>query len=143
MGVSYGRYDVLDSLTAYKIRPAPKDQPGKFETGTGNFEGMCGVLGALEYIEWVGETFGAEHAERYAVDYTGRCLRFKLGMASIRGYEFELSRALLDILAGTPGVKIYGITDTRQLVEQHTRHLINCRRMFSARKWPVAPRRKA
>jgi len=42
MGVLYGRYDLLDSLTAYKVRPAPQEPPGKFETGTGNFEGMCG-----------------------------------------------------------------------------------------------------
>jgi selenocysteine lyase/cysteine desulfurase len=62
VGVLYGRYDLLDNLTAYKVRSAPNDPPGKFETGTGNFEGMCGVLGELEYIEWVGETFGAEHA---------------------------------------------------------------------------------
>ena len=41
---------------------------------------MCGVLGALEYIEWVGETYGAEFAERYADEYTGRRLSFKLGM---------------------------------------------------------------
>jgi selenocysteine lyase/cysteine desulfurase len=76
---------------------------------------MCGVLGALEYIEWVGETFGAEHAERYAADYTERRIRFKLGMSAIRSYEFELSHTLLDILAETPGVTIYGITDTKQL----------------------------
>jgi selenocysteine lyase/cysteine desulfurase len=62
VGVLYGRYDLLDNLTAYKVRSAPNDPPGKFETVTGNFEGMCGVLEALEYIEWVGETFGAEPA---------------------------------------------------------------------------------
>jgi cysteine desulfurase family protein (TIGR01976 family) len=118
MGVLYGRYDLLDRLAAYKVRPAPKDPPGKFETGTGNFEGMCGVLGALEYLEWVGETFGAEHAERYAGDYTGRRLRFKQGMAAIRSYEFELSRALLDILEETPGVTVYGVKDTRRLEER-------------------------
>jgi selenocysteine lyase/cysteine desulfurase len=118
MGVLYGRYDLLDRLTAYKVRPAPKDPPGKFETGTGNFEGMCGVLGALEYIEWVGKTFGAEHAERYGSDYSGRRLNFKLGMSAIRSYEFELSRALLDILAETPCVTVYGITDTRRLEER-------------------------
>jgi selenocysteine lyase/cysteine desulfurase len=118
VGVLYGRYDLLDSLTAYKVRPAPKDPPGKFETGTGNFEGMCGVLGALEYIEWVGETFGAEQAERYSADYSGRRLNFKLGMSAIRSYEYELSRALLDILAETPGVTVYGITDTRRLEER-------------------------
>ena len=143
MGVLYGRSDLLDSLMAYKVRPAPKDPLGKFETGTGNFEGMCGVLGALEYIEWMGETFGAEHAERYSADYSGRRLRIKLRMSAIRSYEFELSRVLLDILEEMPGVKIYGITDIRRLVEQDTRHRINCLRMFSARKWPVAPRRKA
>ena len=99
------------------MRPAPPDPPGKFETGTGNFEGMCGALGALEYLEWVGETFGAEHAERYAGDYSGRRLSFKLGMSAIRSYEFELSWALLDILEETLGVTVYGITDTRRLDE--------------------------
>jgi selenocysteine lyase/cysteine desulfurase len=118
MGVLYGRYDLLDSLTVHKVRPAPKDPPGKFETGAGTFEGMCGVLGALEYIEWVGETFGAEKAERYAADYTGRRLRFKEGMSAIHSYEFELSRALLDILEETPGVTIYGIKDTKRLEER-------------------------
>jgi len=118
MGVLFGKYNLLDQLTAYKVRPAPKDPPGKFETGTGNFEGMCGILGALEYIEWVGKTFGGEHSERYAADYSGRRLNFKLGMSAIRGYEFELSRALLDILAETPGVTVYGIKDTRRMEER-------------------------
>jgi selenocysteine lyase/cysteine desulfurase len=118
MGVLYARYDLLDSLTAYKVRPAPKDPPGKFETGTGNFEGMCGVLGALEYIEWVGKTFGREHSERYESDYSGRSLNYKLGMSAIRSYEFELSQALLDILAETPGVTVYGIKDTHRVEER-------------------------
>ena len=118
MVVLYGRYEMLESLTAYKVRPALKDLLGKFETGMGNFEGMCGVFGALEYIEWVGETFGAEHVERYESDYSRRQLRFRQGMAAVRSYEFELSRALLDILAETPGVPVYGIMDTRRLEER-------------------------
>ena len=101
MGVLYGKYHLLDSLTAYRVRPAPSDPPGKFETGTGSFDGMCGVFGALEYIEWVGETFGGEHAERYAGEYGGRKLSYKLGMSAIKSYEFELSRMLLDILEET------------------------------------------
>ena len=118
VGVLFGKYDLLDELTAYRVRPAPSDPPGKFETGTGNFEGMCGVLGALEYLEWVGKTFGAEHTEHYASEYSGRRMSFKLGMSAIRAYEFELSRALLDILAETPGVTVYGITDTRRLEQR-------------------------
>jgi cysteine desulfurase family protein (TIGR01976 family) len=118
IGMLYGKYDLLDRLIAYRVRPAPSDLPGKFETGTGNFEGICGVLGALEYIEWVGKTFGAEHAERYSSEYSGQRLNLKLGMSAIRSYEYELSRALLDVLEETPGVTIYGITDTKRLEER-------------------------
>ena len=127
MGMLYGKYDLLDRLTVYKVRHAPELPPGKFETGTGNFEGMCGVFEALEYIEWVGETFGAEQVEHYAVEYTGRRLSFKLGMSAIRSYEFVLSRALLDILEETPGVTVYGITDRRRLEES----VLTCAFMLS------------
>jgi cysteine desulfurase family protein (TIGR01976 family) len=135
MGILYGRYDLLDELTAYRVRPAPADPPGKFETGTGNFEGMAGVLGALDYLGWVGETFGEEYAEKYGsrgrsrddetvadrradLPLQGRCLRLKQAMSAIRAYEFELARALLDVLEETPGVTVYGPTDRRLLEER-------------------------
>lgn len=118
VGVLYGKYPLLDELTAYKVRPAPSDPPGKFETGTGNFEGYAGVLGALEYFEWVGATFGKVYEEKYQDRYHGRALRLKQGLAAIRAYEFELSRALLDVLAETPGVTVYGLTDQRRLEER-------------------------
>ena len=115
MGVLYGKYDHLDRLRAYKVRPAPDDPPGKFETGTGNFEGMAGVLGAVEYLSWLGETFGAEQAERYASTFSGRRRTLKQAMASIRAYELELSRSLLDTLEPIPGLRIWGLTDRRSL----------------------------
>lgn len=115
VGVLYGKYDLLEDLSAYRVRPAPRDPPGKFETGTGNFEGYVGVLGALEYLEWVGATFGEGYAEKYAGRYSGRALRLKQAIAAIRAYEYELSRALLEVLEETPGVKVYGITDPRRL----------------------------
>jgi cysteine desulfurase family protein (TIGR01976 family) len=128
VGLLYGRYELLDRLTAYKVRPAPKDPPGKFETGTGNFEGYAGVLGALEYLEWVGETFGQDYAEKYGgasgasepqgganAPFSGRRLRLKQAMAAIRAYEYELARSLLDVLEETPGATIYGIKDSRRL----------------------------
>ncbi len=64
-GVLYGRYELLEELHAYRVRPAPVLPPGKFETGTGNFEYMAGTLGALEYFEWIGKTFGSEFKENY------------------------------------------------------------------------------
>ncbi|OGO25401.1 MAG: cysteine desulfurase-like protein [Chloroflexi bacterium RBG_16_52_11] len=117
-GVLYGKYELLDELTAYKVRPGPDDPPGKFETGTGNFEGISGVLGALEYLEWVGETCGRDYAENYAGRFEGRKLRLMQAMSAIRAYEFELSRTMLDVLEEMPGVTIYGLTDRQRLEER-------------------------
>ncbi len=117
-GILYGRYDLLEELAAYRVRPAPSQPPGKFETGTGNFEGIAGVLGAIEYLEWVGEKFGGSYTDKYQERYHGRPLNLKQAMSAVRAYEFELSRALLDVLEETPGVTVYGLTDRRRLEER-------------------------
>jgi cysteine desulfurase family protein (TIGR01976 family) len=117
-GILYGRYDLLEELTAYRVRPAPAEPPGKFETGTGNFEGIAGVLGALEYLEWVGATYGDAYSEKYAGQFSGRRRYLKQAMAAIRAFEFEVSRAVLDILEEIPGITIYGLRDPRRLDER-------------------------
>ena len=115
-GVLYGRYDLLNELKAYKVRPATNSLPGKFETGTQNHEGIAGVLGALEYFEWLGKTFGAEQEEGLlARGYTGRRLELKKALTALRASEFELSRALLSMLKQVPGLRIYGQNDPQKL----------------------------
>ena len=112
----YGRYELLDELKAYKVRPAPDLPPGKFETGTQNHEGIAGVLGALEYLEWLGKTFGGDQEEGLRESgYRGRRLELKKAMTAIRAREFELSRSLLTTLAGIPGLRLYGPADARRL----------------------------
>jgi len=111
----YGRYDLLERLRAYRVRPAPALPPGKFETGTGNFEGISGLLGALNYLEWVGLTFGSEHAELFTEAFSGRRLIFKQAMSAIRAYEFELSRALLGALQSVSGIRLFGPSDPSRL----------------------------
>jgi cysteine desulfurase family protein (TIGR01976 family) len=118
VGMLYGKYEFLDSLQAYKVRPAPKDPPGKFETGTQNHEGIAGVLGALEYLEWIGDTFGVPYGDPLAGKYHGRTLKLKQAMYAIQTHEFDLSRLLLDVLEETPGVTIYGLTDRNRLAER-------------------------
>jgi cysteine desulfurase family protein (TIGR01976 family) len=115
IGMLYGRYELLDQLTAYKVRPAPNSPPGKFETGTPNHEGIAGVLGALEYFEWLGENYWMKELTG---QYSNRKLRLKQAMTAIRAYEFELSRTLLEVLEETPGVTIYGLRDIDRLAER-------------------------
>jgi len=118
-GILYGKRELLEKLFAYKVRPATNKLPGKFETGTQNHEGIAGVLGAIEYFEWVGREFGGEQAEGLVENgYSGRALTLKKAMTAIRAYEFELNRALLSTLQEVPGLMIFGLTDARRLDER-------------------------
>jgi len=118
-GILYGRRELLEKLFAYKVRPASNDLPHKFETGTQNHEGIAGVLGAVEYFEWIGREFGNEHAESLIEKgYSGRRMELKKAMTAIRAYEFELSRALLSALQSVPGLMIFGLADERRLDER-------------------------
>jgi cysteine desulfurase family protein (TIGR01976 family) len=117
-GILFGRIDRLEELFAYKVRPASNHLPGKFETGTQNHEGFAGVLGAIEYLEWVGKTFGQDDAERYGERFSGRRLLLKQAMAAIRAYEFDVSLSVLSMLDAIPGLRIHGLADIHRLEER-------------------------
>ena len=116
-GILYGKHELLEKLFAYKVRPATNKLPGKFETGTQNHEGIAGVLGAIEYFEWIGREFGNEYFEGQE-NYKGRRLELKKAMIAIRAYENELSRALLSGLQAVSGVRIFGLSDAQRLDER-------------------------
>lgn len=118
-GTLYGRYDLLNELKAYKVRPASNDLPYKFETGTQNHEGIAGMLGALEYFEWLGSQFGAEQAAVWEeAGFNGRRLVLKQAMSVMQAYEAELSRALIQAIESVPGTRIHGVTDLDRLNER-------------------------
>jgi len=117
VGALYGRYDLLDRLKAYNVRPAPKEPPGKYETGTKNHEGIAGMLAAINYLASVGEKYGRAYTNLYP-GLSGRRLHLKTGMTVLRRYDHILSKAILDELETLPGVHIHGITDRRRLEER-------------------------
>ncbi|MBM3123545.1 MAG: cysteine desulfurase-like protein [Chloroflexi bacterium] len=118
-GALYGRYDLLSEMKPYKVRPASNELPYKFETGTQNHEGIAGVLGALEYFEWVGREFGGEGAGAWReAGFSGRRLIFKQAMSALKAYEFELARALIETIQSVKGTHIYGLTDLKRLDER-------------------------
>jgi cysteine desulfurase family protein (TIGR01976 family) len=114
-GILYGKRELLEKLFAYKVRPATNELPGKFETGTQNHEGIAGVLGAVEYFQWVGRKFGDKNVEG---DYQGRRLELKQAMTAIHAYELELGRALLSALESVPGLHLYGLTDPKRIEDR-------------------------
>ena len=108
-GVLYGKRAILDELPAYKLVPATD----RFETGTGNFEGLAGVTAAVDYLAEVGVAYGA------AGEGDPRRARILAGMRAIRSYEMDLYRRLVDGLETVPGLRLYGITD-RARFDQRT-----------------------
>lgn len=115
IAVAWGRYDLLDALPAYKVRPAGDDPPDKFETGTGNFEGMAGTTAAINYLAQLGDQFGAAfEAQWTGAGFTGRRLALKKAMTAIANYERTLLERLVEGLMAVSGVRIYGITDKVQ-----------------------------
>jgi cysteine desulfurase family protein (TIGR01976 family) len=106
-GILWGRYDLMDRLSAYKVRPAGDSPPDKWETGTQSFESIAGVLGATEYLQWVGERFGGASG--------GRIPTLRAAMTAIQEYEKGLSRAMLEGLSSIKGITIHGITDPSRL----------------------------
>ncbi|HLO15835.1 MAG TPA: cysteine desulfurase-like protein [Anaerolineales bacterium] len=114
-GILYGKRELLEKLFAYKVRPATNTLPGKFETGTQNHEGIAGVLGAIEYFQWIGKQYGNDHVEG---DHQGRRLELKKAMTTIHAYELELEEALLAALESIPGLRLYGLTDVQRLEDR-------------------------
>jgi selenocysteine lyase/cysteine desulfurase len=110
LGALYGRYELLESLPAYKVRPAGDEPPYKFETGTQNFEALAGTTAAVDYLASVGTRYGSEWNSEFS-NFQGRRLELKAGMAAIRTYEGELCHRLMAGLQQIPGLHIYGLTD--------------------------------
>ncbi len=113
VGILWGRAEIMDSLPAYKVRPAADH----WETGTQNHEGIAGTLAAVEYLAEIGERFGdavgaGSGAEAGAgVTGAGRRARIQAGMRTIEAYEHEMSARVLAGLARVPGLTIHGLAD--------------------------------
>jgi cysteine desulfurase family protein (TIGR01976 family) len=108
IGVMWGRRELLESLTAYKVRPATNELPGKWMTGTQNHECIAGVLAAIEYLASFGRT-SPEQSRRAAL---------VAGMEKIAAYERPLAERLQKGLDRLPQYKSWGITDLSRFGER-------------------------
>jgi cysteine desulfurase family protein (TIGR01976 family) len=112
LGLLYGRLELLERLDAYKVRPAPNDPPGKWETGTPSGEALAGLLGTFDYLAWLGRRFGG--AETSAP----RRQQLLTAMTVVRATELVLCRRALDALLAVPGLRLRGIADPARLAER-------------------------
>ncbi len=114
LGILYGKSEYLERFPAYKVRPASDSAPERWETGTQNHEGLAGLIGAIDYLGMLGREQSA-HGIEIPEGYTGRQRELKVAMQAIMNYERGLSAQLLAGLREIEGLKVYGITNPRDL----------------------------
>ena len=105
LGLFWGRRELLQSLRAYKVRPAAEELPWRFSTGTSSREALAGVHAAIDYIASLS-------------GYDRRCpasapLRARLisGYAVMKAHDDHLTIRLIEGLRSMNRVRILGITD--------------------------------
>ena len=110
VGILWGRPALLKSLTPYKLRPVTEAIPGRWMTGTQNFEGIAGTKSAIDYLVDLGRQ----------IDPSSAALRDSLrtAYAAIGNYERYLVSALLKGLEAIPEINILGLTDRNRLNER-------------------------
>lgn len=124
VGILWGRRALLESLPAYKVRPAADMLPDRWMTGTQNHEGLAGVVAAVDYLADV----GARHPENGArfAGMAPRRRQLHAGLAAIQAYEADLCRRLLAALAERPRFKVWGITDPARLAGRVPTVAVTC-----------------
>jgi len=99
-GVLWARRETVERIAAYKVRPASSDGAHRFETGTPSFESQAGVLGTIDYLDWLGGEVDPSANSRRA--------RLIAAMTAATGYEQDIGVRLLAGLAGVRGLGLYG-----------------------------------
>ena len=115
LGILWGKGEHLERLNAEKVRPSPSEPPEKWETGTPSYESIAGAHAALEYLAWIGATFGGGPGEAGHREVGGLRADLAAGMSAIRAHELGLSRALLEGLTAIPGLVLRGPADPDRL----------------------------
>jgi cysteine desulfurase family protein (TIGR01976 family) len=103
-GMAAVRREPLASLTPYKLRAAPDENPDRWESGTQSHEALAGTIAAIGYIAEVGDG-----DRRTAV---------RLGYDAFEAHERELARRFLEGVATIAGVRLIGIADPARVTER-------------------------
>lgn len=94
VGALWAKREWLDQVQPYKVRPAPADAPGKFETGTPSFALLAGLTAAIDHLASLGT--GSTRREQLDVAF-----------ADIRSHEAALGGRFLSRLPDS--VEVWGM----------------------------------
>lgn len=109
LGVLWGRRDLLDELTAYKVRCASDAPPEKWESGTPQTELLAGLAACVDYYDWLGGQVSGEGSRRGRIEAAYR---------AAADHEARLVTRLIDGIRVIPGTTVHGITNPNRVGER-------------------------
>jgi cysteine desulfurase family protein (TIGR01976 family) len=98
IGVLWGKRDLIESLDAPRLDPAPQESPERLETGTQNHEGIVGAAAAVEFLA----SLSPEHRER------PRRESLAATFAALHARGMTLLERLWNSLAEVDGLTLHG-----------------------------------
>ena len=102
LGIVFGRRELLERLTPYKLRCSGNALPERYELGTPAIELMAGLTAAVDYYARVGAAAGARGSRREKI---------AAAFAASVDWEAQLALELIAGLSGIDGLTIHGIAD--------------------------------
>jgi len=105
-GVLYGKREHLKRLQPYKVRPLTDNIPNCWEWGTLNHECISGIKACVDYWEELGRRAKPSVANRRAAILAAH--------ETIHPHERALMEKMIAGLMAIPGLKLYGISDSRR-----------------------------
>jgi cysteine desulfurase family protein (TIGR01976 family) len=108
-GIQWGRRELLESISPYKLRPAPDDLPGRWMSGTQSHESIVATMAAVDYIAEIGAQLGSTGSRRERL-----CTAFE----AIQQFESSLASRLLTGLESLPDFRVWGIQDRERFAER-------------------------
>jgi len=98
IGVLWGKRDLIESLDAPRLEPAPQESPERLETGTQNHEGIVGAGAAVEFLA----SLSPDHRDR------PRRESLVATFAALHGRGMLLLENLWNSLAEIDGLTLHG-----------------------------------
>ena len=109
LGVLWGRWELLDDLSAYKVRCASNTSPEKWESGTPQTELLAGLAACVDHYDWLGGLVSDEGSRRGRIEAAYR---------AATDHEARLVTRLIDGIRVIPGTTVHGITNPNRVGER-------------------------
>jgi cysteine desulfurase family protein (TIGR01976 family) len=109
LGIVYGRRELLEEMTPYKLRCSGNALPERYELGTPAIELMAGLTAAVDYLAGLGASVGASGSRRQKI---------AAAFAASIAWEAPLALKLIAGLKEVEGLTIQGITDPARIAER-------------------------